>query len=100
MEQGKQGATVLKGSPQQLQNPIDQIQTRYKHLENGFKLWLSKQSIAVEAAVVSATSAAKWFAIAGFATPIVGSAFLGPDFNIQSITPIQQVRVSSNLIIC
>jgi hypothetical protein len=48
----------LKGSPQQLQNPIDQIQTRYKHLENGFKLRLSKQSIVVEVVVVTATTAA------------------------------------------
>jgi anti-sigma-K factor RskA len=32
----------LKGSPQQLQNPIEQIQTRYKHFENGFKLWLEQ----------------------------------------------------------
>lgn len=48
------------------QNPIEQLQARYKELENGFKAWLAKQSLPVEAAVVTATSAAQGAAIGGF----------------------------------
>jgi hypothetical protein len=65
MEQGKQQQRTMalslssKGLPHQIQNPITQIQTRFKNIENGVKLWLSKQSIAVEAAVVATTSAAQ-----------------------------------------
>ncbi|MCI60590.1 mitochondrial-like import inner membrane translocase subunit TIM17/TIM22/TIM23 family protein, partial [Trifolium medium] len=50
---------VKKGLPQQLQNPIEQIQTRYKHFNDAFKVWLAKQSIAVETAVVTTVSAAQ-----------------------------------------
>lgn len=99
MEQGKQGAMVLKGLPQQLQNPIDQIQTRYKHLENGFKLWLSKQSIAVEAAVVTTTGAAQGAAIGAFLGTLTGdasSAFPTPppnaSLNPQAMASLQQAQ--------
>lgn len=63
MEQGKQGVLVKLNPPQ---NPLEQIQARFKELENGFKTWLSKQSLPVEAAVVTATSAAQGAAIGGF----------------------------------
>lgn len=103
MEQGKQGVMVLKGLPPQLQNPIDQIQARYKHLENGFKLWLSKQSIAVEAAVVTTTSAAQGGAIGaimGTLTADAPSAFPIPPpnaaLNPQAMASLQQAQVSSN----
>jgi predicted lysophospholipase L1 biosynthesis ABC-type transport system permease subunit len=64
MEQGKQGVVVAKLMPQQ--NPIEQIQARYKELEAGFRGWLAKQSLPVEAAVVTVTSAAQGAAIGGF----------------------------------
>ncbi|KAL5568074.1 hypothetical protein UlMin_024649 [Ulmus minor] len=57
MEQGKLMAN---------QNPIEQLQARFKELESGFKAWLAKQSLPVEAAVVTATSAAQGAAIGGF----------------------------------
>lgn len=64
MEQGKQGV-VTKLIPQQ-QNPIEHIQARFKELEVGFRGWLAKQSLPVEAAVVTATGAAQGAAIGGF----------------------------------
>ncbi|XP_023549603.1 uncharacterized protein LOC111808056 [Cucurbita pepo subsp. pepo] len=63
MEQGKQGVAVKFTPPQ---NPVEQIQARFKELENGFKAWLAKQSLPVEAAVVTATSAVQGAAIGGF----------------------------------
>ncbi|KAI4306997.1 hypothetical protein L6164_030231 [Bauhinia variegata] len=66
MEKGKPGAMLVKGLPQQLQNPIEQLQAHYKELETRFKAWLAKQSLPVEAAVVTATSAAQGAAIGGF----------------------------------
>lgn len=64
MEQGKQGVMVGKLMPQQ--NPMEQIQARYKELEVGFRAWLAKQSLPVEAAVVTITSAAQGAAIGAF----------------------------------
>jgi len=105
MEQGKQGAMVSKGLPQQLQNPIDQIQTRYRHLENGFKVWLSKQSIAVEAAVVTTTSAAQGAAIGGLMGTLTAgapSAFPTPppnaSLNPQAMASFQQAQVLLNFL--
>ncbi|KAF3432704.1 hypothetical protein FNV43_RR23806 [Rhamnella rubrinervis] len=62
--EGKQGVVVAKLMPQQ--NPIEQLQARFKELENGFRAWLAKQSLPVEAAVVTATSAAQGAAIGAF----------------------------------
>ncbi|XP_058786659.1 chloroplastic import inner membrane translocase subunit HP30-2-like [Vicia villosa] len=101
MEKGKNQkmmALSLKGLPQQIQNPIDQIQTRYKHLENGFKLWLSKQSIAVEAAVVTTTSAAQGAAIGAFMGTLTGdtpAAFAPPPnaaLNPQAMASLKQAQ--------
>ncbi|KAG2701277.1 hypothetical protein I3760_06G037000 [Carya illinoinensis] len=61
MEQGKQGVMVAKLIPQQ--NPIEQIQARFKELETGFKAWLAKQSLPVEVAMVTLTSSAQGAAI-------------------------------------
>ncbi|CAL9008982.1 unnamed protein product [Prunus brigantina] len=63
MQQGKQGVMVI---PQQNQNPIEQFQARFKELESGFKGWLAKQSLPVEAAVVTLTSGAQGAAIGAF----------------------------------
>lgn len=48
-----------------IKNPIQEIQVKYKELESGFKVWLSKQSLPVEAAVVTATSSLQGAAIGG-----------------------------------
>ncbi|KAG5019298.1 hypothetical protein AAZX31_06G132900 [Glycine max] len=71
MEQaGKQGIMVASQS----QNPIEQIQARFKDLETGFRLWLSKQSLPVEAAVVTTTSAAQGAAIGAFMGTLTADA--------------------------
>ncbi|KAK9133489.1 hypothetical protein Scep_013017 [Stephania cephalantha] len=44
-------------------NPLLQLQARFKDVEKGFRDWLSKQSMPVEAAVVTATSAIQGGAI-------------------------------------
>ncbi|XP_031394780.1 chloroplastic import inner membrane translocase subunit HP30-2-like [Punica granatum] len=87
MEKGKHqeggggggGGAVVVSKLMPPQNPIEQLQSRYKELEGGFKAWLSKQSLPVEAAVVTATSAAQGAAI---------GAFMGTLTNdVSSLTP-------------
>ncbi|KAL8242720.1 hypothetical protein R6Q59_013022 [Mikania micrantha] len=46
-------------------NPVTQLQAKYKELETIFKDWLAKQSLLVEAAVVTATSSVQGAAIGG-----------------------------------
>lgn len=94
MGEGKQ-AVILVG-----QNPITQIQTKFKELEAGFKGWLAKQSLPVEAAVVTLTSSAQGAAIGGFMgtltndvsaslpTPPPGAAGLNP----QAMASLQQAQ--------
>ncbi|XP_042479953.1 chloroplastic import inner membrane translocase subunit HP30-2-like [Macadamia integrifolia] len=63
--EGRHGVMeVSKGLPPP--NPIAQLQARYKDLEVGFRAWLAKQSLPVEAAVVTVTSAAQGAAIGAF----------------------------------
>ncbi|XP_022762630.1 uncharacterized protein LOC111308528 [Durio zibethinus] len=65
MERGKeQGMVVTRLMPQQ--NPLEQLQAKFKEVENGFRAWLAKQSMPVEAAVVTAASAAQGAAIGAF----------------------------------
>ncbi|GAB4826051.1 hypothetical protein Ancab_008921 [Ancistrocladus abbreviatus] len=69
MGEGKQGMMVVessKGFVPPTQNPIAIVQAKFKDLENGFRTWLSKQSLPVEAAVVTATSAIQGAAIGAF----------------------------------
>ncbi|CAF2084922.1 hypothetical protein HID58_022175 [Brassica napus] len=47
------------------QNPIQQVQVKFKEVEVGLKTWLSKQSIPVEAAVVSTMSGVQGAFIGG-----------------------------------
>ncbi|GAV79164.1 SAM_1 domain-containing protein/Tim17 domain-containing protein [Cephalotus follicularis] len=90
MEQGKL-------IPRQIQNPIEQFQVRFKELENGFKSWLAKQSLPVEAAVVTATSAAQGAAIGGFmgtltndvSSSIMTSTPQAASFNPQAMSQAQ-----------
>ena len=89
MEQGKQGVMVAKLMPQQ-QNPIEQLQARFKELEAGFRGWLAKQSLPVEVAVVTATSAAQGAAIGGFMgtlTNDVSSSMPTPPPQAASLNP-------------
>ncbi|KAL4191848.1 hypothetical protein AMTRI_Chr06g191100 [Amborella trichopoda] len=54
--------------------PIAQVQTKLKELELGFKTWLSKQSLPVEAAIVTVTSAAQGAAIGAFMGTLTADA--------------------------
>ncbi|TKY73985.1 translocase of inner mitochondrial membrane 17 [Spatholobus suberectus] len=93
MEQGKRGIMVVP------QNPLEQLQARFKELENGFRLWLSKQSLPVEAAVVTTTSAAQGAAIGAFMGTLTAdgsSAFPTPPpnaaLNPQAMASLKQAQ--------
>ncbi|PWA93352.1 hypothetical protein CTI12_AA070040 [Artemisia annua] len=73
-----------------------------KEVENGFKTWLSKQSLPVEAAVVTITSAAQGAAMGGFMgtlTNDVSSSFAPPPAagNPQAIASFQQAQALLNI---
>ncbi|KAL6127327.1 hypothetical protein ACLB2K_075368 [Fragaria x ananassa] len=71
MEQGNRG-NMVSMLPQQNQNPLQQLQARVKHLETGFRSWLTKQSVAVEAAIVTVASGAQGAAIGGIMGTLTG----------------------------
>ncbi|KAI3440991.1 uncharacterized protein J3R85_003038 [Psidium guajava] len=99
MEQGKHGVIVSKLLPPN--NPIEQLQSRYKEIEAGFKDWLSKQSLPVEAAVVTATSSAQGAAIGAIMGTLTNdvSASLGPppgaNLNPQAMASLKQAQALS-----
>ncbi|XP_042473002.1 chloroplastic import inner membrane translocase subunit HP30-2-like [Zingiber officinale] len=71
-------------------NPIVLVQARLKDLEIGFRGWLAKQSIAVEAAVVTATNAAQGAAIGGLLgtlTSDLSSALPATPNNVAGLNP-------------
>uniref|UniRef100_A0A3Q7FK03 SAM domain-containing protein n=2 Tax=Solanum lycopersicum TaxID=4081 RepID=A0A3Q7FK03_SOLLC len=99
MGEGKQGAMVVEMPNSSNQNPIVQLQNKFKELEIGFKGWLSKQSIPVEAAVVTATSGLQGAAIGGFMgtlTQDVSSSMpippAGANLNPQAMASFQQAQ--------
>ncbi|KAL7003713.1 hypothetical protein U1Q18_004861 [Sarracenia purpurea var. burkii] len=106
---GKQGVMVVEmqkglAGLQIHQNPIAQLQAKFKELEVGFKVWLAKQSLPVEAAVVTATSAAQGAAIGAFMgtlTNDVSSSFPTPppnaaaSLNPQALASIKQAQALS-----
>lgn len=76
MGEGKQGILVISQ-----QNPFKQIETKYNEVETLIKTWLAKQSLPVEAAVVTVTSAIQGAAIGGLLgnfTSDVSSTFSPP----------------------
>lgn len=103
MVEGKQEELVVHAPKDLMHNPITQFQTKYKELENGFKVWLAKQSLPVEAAVVTVTSAAQGAAIGGFMgtlTNDVASSFPaapppGASLNPQTMASFQQAQALS-----
>ena len=98
MEGGKGGGGMVVA-----QNPIEQLQTRFKEVENGFKTWLSKQSLPVEAAVVTATSAFQGAAIGAFMGTLSNdssSPFPTPpdsSLNPQAMASLKQAQVTINI---
>lgn len=102
MEQGKQGVMAAPKLIAQQQNPIEQLQARFKELESGFRAWLAKQSLPVEAAIVTATSAAQGAAIGAFMgtlTNDVSSSLPNPPpqapLNPQAMASFKQAQVLS-----
>ncbi|KAJ8446363.1 hypothetical protein Cgig2_019256 [Carnegiea gigantea] len=61
MGEGKQGLMLVEAAKGLMppQNPLVQIQNKYIELETGFKSWLSKQPIYVEAAAATVGGAAQ-----------------------------------------
>ncbi|XP_047327027.1 chloroplastic import inner membrane translocase subunit HP30-2 [Impatiens glandulifera] len=87
MGDGKQGVMTI--NTQNL-NPIGQLQLQFKDLETKFKEWLSKQSLPVEAAIVTATSAAQGAVMGGFMgtlTTDISSGIPTPPPNVAAFTP-------------
>lgn len=101
MGEGKQGVMVVEmPNSSSSQNPIAQLQNKFKELEIGFKGWLAKQSLPVEAAVVTATSGLQGAAIGGFMgtlTQDVSSSLPTPppaaNLNPQAMASFQQAQV-------
>lgn len=70
-------------------NPIALVQSKYKEVEIRFKGWLAKQSLPVEAAVVTATSAVQGAAIGGLMGTLTGdaSSLVPPPPNAAGLNP-------------
>ncbi|CAD5185302.1 unnamed protein product [Musa acuminata subsp. malaccensis] len=88
---GKQGtAAVLAPPSPPPANPVAQLQARVKELESGFRAWLAKQPTAMEAAIVTATSAAQGAfigALMGSLTSDASSAIPTPPSNAPGLNP-------------
>ncbi|KAL8519659.1 hypothetical protein ACS0TY_010555 [Phlomoides rotata] len=71
------------------QNPIAVVQAKFKEVEIRFKSWLAKQSLPVEAAVVTVTSGAQGAAIGAFMGTLSGdaSSLVTPPPNAGNLNP-------------
>ncbi|XP_071711218.1 chloroplastic import inner membrane translocase subunit HP30-2-like [Rutidosis leptorrhynchoides] len=101
MGAGKHTELVIHAQKEFVENnPITQIQTKYKEFENGFKGWLAKQSLPVEAAVVTITSAAQGAAMGGLMGTLTNDAAStfpatppsGAGLNSQAMASFQQAQ--------
>lgn len=87
----------------QQQNPIEQLQQKFKEVETRFRTWLTKQSLPVEAAVVTATSGIQGGAIGalmGTLTQDLSSSLPNApppqaNLNPQAMASFKQAQVSS-----
>ncbi|KAD4584237.1 hypothetical protein E3N88_21838 [Mikania micrantha] len=102
MGAGNQGELAVHLPKDLMNNPITHLQTKFKELEHGFKGWLAKQSLPVEAAIVTLTSAAQGAAIGGFMGTLTGDAAStfpaapppGAALNQQTMASFQQAQVT------
>ena len=76
------------------QNPIQQLQVKFKEVEVGLKTWLSKQSIPVEAAVVSTMSGVQGAFIGGLMGTLSPEM---PQTDPQAMASMKQAQVPSFL---
>ncbi|XP_023754964.1 chloroplastic import inner membrane translocase subunit HP30-2 [Lactuca sativa] len=78
------------------QNPLKHVETKYNECETLFKTWLAKQSLPVDAAIVTVTSALQGAAIGGLMglTNDVSSSFSPPppstSLNLQTKASFRQ----------
>lgn len=83
------------------QNPIEQLQVKLKEFENGFRAWLTKQPLPVEAAVVTSASAAQGGAMGamlGFLSKDLSSSITAPpeaSLNPQAMASLKQAQALS-----
>ncbi|PKA54723.1 hypothetical protein AXF42_Ash000558 [Apostasia shenzhenica] len=87
MMDGRQGVMVAQPVAA---NPIAQLHARFKDLEAGFRSWLAKQPLPVEASVVTATGAAQGAAIGGLMgtlTSDMASTFPSPPPQAAGLSP-------------
>ncbi|KAJ6820985.1 uncharacterized protein M6B38_332745 [Iris pallida] len=56
------------------ENPVAEVQARLKELERGFKAWAAKQTVPVEAAIVTATGAVQGAFIGGLMGTLTSSS--------------------------
>ncbi|URE39079.1 Tim17/Tim22/Tim23/Pmp24 family [Musa troglodytarum] len=87
---GGVGRSMVLAPPASPPNPIALAQAHIKELETSFRAWLAKQSMAVEAAVVTATNAAQGAAIGGLLgtlTSDVSSALPASTPNAAGLNP-------------
>ncbi|XP_047322239.1 chloroplastic import inner membrane translocase subunit HP30-2-like [Impatiens glandulifera] len=99
---GNQGVMMMTITSQNL-NPFSQLQLQIKGLEIKFKEWLAKQSLPLEAAIVTVTSAAQGAAIGGlmgtFTSDISSSIPTpppnAPGFNPQAMASFKQAQALS-----
>lgn len=101
MGEGKQQIMAVQ---MHAQNPIEQFQAKYKEIEDGFKNWLAKQSLPVEAAVITATNFAQGAflgALLGNFSPDLSSSMPSPppgaNFDPNVMNAFQQAQVHSYL---
>ncbi|KAG8484235.1 hypothetical protein CXB51_022752 [Gossypium anomalum] len=101
MEGGKEQGMLVVTRLMAHQNPLEQLQAKFKEVENGFRAWLDKQSMPVEAAAVTATGAVQGAAIGalmGTLTKDVSSSFPTPpqaSLNHQAMASLKQAQALS-----
>lgn len=93
MEREKEQRVVNFSTPQ---NPVQQLQVKFKELESGFKAWLAKQSLPVETAVITAISSVQGAAIGalmGSLTKDVSAALPNPaNLEPQAMAAVNQAQ--------
>ncbi|XP_074592838.1 chloroplastic import inner membrane translocase subunit HP30-2-like [Curcuma longa] len=95
---GKQSAAMLAPPTTPPTSPIAQLQVRIKELETGLRAWLVKQPTAVEAAIVTATSAAQGAFIGALMGSLTSDAAIptpppnAPGLNSQAMASLKQAQ--------
>ncbi|KAJ6847963.1 uncharacterized protein M6B38_115675 [Iris pallida] len=90
---GGGGMVVASAAPPP--NPLVQLQARFKEVEAGFRSWLAKQPVAVEAAVVTATGAVQGAAIGGLMGTLTADMAVPPPtgaLNPQAMASLKQAQ--------